>query len=153
VTKKKEWAMNLLSVRTASQRRLQTKSGKGTPLQLSLGSRRKTALDCDPMFSHRQEPKLSNPKLRRDRNEIFAEILKLCMKPTAKTHIMYKTNISYGTLLKFLKQLEDFDFLTLVKSTRKYATTPKGQEYLTRWGALQELIEAQAKWNRQRTKA
>jgi predicted transcriptional regulator len=104
------------------------------------------------MFSNRQEPQLSNSKFRRDRNEIFAEILKLCMEPTAKTHIMYKTNISYGTLLKFLKQLEDFDFLNLVKSTRKYATTPKGQEYLTKWATLQELIDAQAKRNRQRTK-
>jgi predicted transcriptional regulator len=101
------------------------------------------------MFSRWQEPKLSNPKLRRDRNEIFAEILKLCMEPTAKTHIMYKTNISYGTLLKLLKQLEDFDFINLIKNARKYVTTPKGREYLRKWEALQELIDAQAKRNRQ----
>jgi predicted transcriptional regulator len=84
----------------------------------------------------------SNLKVKRDRNEIFVEILKLCTKPTAKTHIMYQTNISYDTLLKLLKHLQNFELLTLEKGARKYATTCKGQEYITRWQALQELLEA-----------
>ena len=84
-------------------------------------------------------PKL---KVKRDRNEIFAQILKLCVKPTPKTRIMYQTNISYDNLLKLLKQLENYGLLILEKDSRKYATTCKGQEYITRWAALQELLEA-----------
>jgi predicted transcriptional regulator len=85
---------------------------------------------------------MSNLKVKRDRNEIFAQILKLCVKPTAKTHIMYQTNISYDTLLKLLKQLQNFGLLILEKGKRKYATTCKGQKYITRYAALQELLEA-----------
>jgi predicted transcriptional regulator len=85
---------------------------------------------------------MSDLKGKRDRNEIFSEILELCRKPTAKTHIMYKTNISYAALLKLLKQLQKLELLILEKSSKKYATTDKGQEYIARWVTLQELLEA-----------
>jgi predicted transcriptional regulator len=87
------------------------------------------------------EYNVPNSKVKRDRTEIFAQILKLCAKPTVKTRIMYQTNLSYNTLLTILKQLRNFGLLTLDKRTRKYETTCKGLEYITRWTAVQELLE------------
>lgn len=81
------------------------------------------------------------PNPQRDRTEIYAQILKVCVKPTVKTRIMYQTNLSYEVLLAILKQLQNFELLTLDKDRRKYVTTGKGQEYLARWAAIQELIK------------
>jgi predicted transcriptional regulator len=86
---------------------------------------------------------MSDLKAKRYRNEILSEILELCREPTAKTRITYKTNISYAALLKLLKQLQKFELLTIEKSSKKYATTDKGKEYISRWTALQELLSIQ----------
>jgi predicted transcriptional regulator len=88
-----------------------------------------------------REHYVPNPKVKRDRTEIFAQILKLCAKPTVKTRIMYKTNLSYNVLLEILKQLQTLELLTLDKAIKKYVTTGKGQEYLAKWSAVQELLK------------
>ena len=79
--------------------------------------------------------------LHRERLQIFAEILSFCQKPQVKTRVMYQTNISYKTLQSCLLQLSGFALLEVHHSTERYATTVKGQDFLSRWKALQELLQ------------
>ena len=78
---------------------------------------------------------------KRDRIEIFAEILQLCKKPMAKTRILYKTNISYPALLSQLVQLQKMGMLTHTAETKKFATTDKGAEFPEKYSALKKHLD------------
>jgi predicted transcriptional regulator len=79
--------------------------------------------------------------LRRGRLQIFAEILNFCQEPQVKTRIMYKTNISYKTLQKCLLELLGFELLEVHHCVERYTTTEKGHEFLSKWQALQKLLQ------------
>ncbi len=81
-----------------------------------------------------------NKKTRRDSVDILAEILELCRKPCLKTNIMHKANISYVSLIGFLKQLRKLKLLGFSRDTNQYQTTEKGLEFLRRYSALRELL-------------
>jgi predicted transcriptional regulator len=78
--------------------------------------------------------------LRRERLQIFAEILNFCQEPQVKTRVMYKTNISYKRLQDYLSQLLGFNFLEVHHSVERYVITKKGHEFLNKWKALQKLF-------------
>jgi predicted transcriptional regulator len=77
---------------------------------------------------------------KRDRLQIFAEILELCRKPQVKTQVMHKANLSYTILQDCLMQLQKRKLLEVHHSKTKYLTTEKGREFLQKWTALQQLI-------------
>ena len=79
--------------------------------------------------------------LYRGHLQIFVEILNFCEKPQVKTRVMYQTNISYRMLQKCLPQLIGFELLELHHSAERYATTKKGQEFLSKMKELQELLQ------------
>jgi len=78
---------------------------------------------------------------RRDRLQIFAEILDLCRKPQTKTRVMYETNLSYAMLQDCLMKLQNKGLLEVHHSKTKYATTEKGLEFLQRWAELQQFLK------------
>jgi len=78
--------------------------------------------------------------LHRGHLQIFAEILNFCQEPQVKTHVMYKTNISFTMLQKCLPQLLGFELLEMHHSAERYATTEKGHEFLCKWKDLQMLL-------------
>jgi len=79
--------------------------------------------------------------LHRGHLQIFAEILNFCQEPQVKTHVMYKTNISFTMLQKCLPQLLGFELLEMQRSAARYSTTEKGYEFLCKWKALQTLLQ------------
>ena len=80
-------------------------------------------------------------KAKRTQVGILAEILELCRKPTAKTRIMYKTNMSHPGVQKFIKQLQKLELLRLEGHAAKYVTTEKGLEFIKRYAALRDLLK------------
>jgi predicted transcriptional regulator len=76
---------------------------------------------------------------KRDRVEIVAEILELCLDPKTKTHVMYGTNLSWKMLQHYLSQLQSKKLLEL-QSGKKYITTKRGQEFLIKWKELKALL-------------
>jgi predicted transcriptional regulator len=76
--------------------------------------------------------------------EIIAEILELCRKPTAKTQIMYKTNMPYRGVQKFIKRLEKLELLKLGEDDKKYVTTEKGLEFIGKYDELEQLLKLRA---------
>ncbi len=77
---------------------------------------------------------------KRDSLEIVAEILSLCEQPQTKTRVMYRTNLSWRMVKKYLSQLQSRGLLLEVHhSSTKYATTRKGLKFVEKWRELVEL--------------
>jgi predicted transcriptional regulator len=78
--------------------------------------------------------------MKRDRVEIMAEILCLCLKPQTKTQVMYGTNLSWRMLQHYLSQLKKLDLLEINEKSAKYLTTQRGKEFVKKWKKLQEFL-------------
>lgn len=77
--------------------------------------------------------------VRRGRIEIEQDILRLCRKPVNKTRILYKCNLSYDLLQKYLKDLMSKDLLAN-NSDGLFQATDKGKEFLETYKNLETLI-------------
>jgi len=80
---------------------------------------------------------------RRSRFEIIASILSLCSGgPTQKTQIMYRCNLSYEQLQKYLEYLTRAGFLEVVWEHDKdfYRATEAGREFMRGFQALESLV-------------
>ncbi len=80
------------------------------------------------------------PMAKRDRVEIMAEILDLCLKPQTKTQVMYGTNLSWKMLQHYLSQLQSLNLLKTHDKSTKYMTTKRGQDFVEKWNELQKLL-------------
>jgi len=78
---------------------------------------------------------------KRSQFEILAEVLELCRKPTTKTRIMYKINMSYSVMQKFIEHLQKLELLKLANDAKKYVTTEKGLEFVRKYDGLQDLLK------------
>jgi predicted transcriptional regulator len=72
--------------------------------------------------------------------EIMAEILILCKQPQTKTRVMYRTNLSWRMLQKYLSQLQSRELLEIHHSLTKYTTTRKGLKFVEKWRELVDLL-------------
>ena len=81
-----------------------------------------------------------NPRKRRDRLYIIAEILDIAKDGALKTQIMYKANLSFAQLNTYISLLIETHLLEMTKKGRKtiYKTTQKGTEYMQ---SYKEVIE------------
>jgi predicted transcriptional regulator len=70
----------------------------------------------------------------------MAEILDLCIEPQSKTHVMYKINLSWQMLQKYLAHLQSLGFLEIHSSSRKYTTTQKGLQFVSKWKDVIDLL-------------
>lgn len=77
---------------------------------------------------------------KRDRLEIIAAILDLCLKPRSKTRVMYGTNLSWKMLQQYLSHIESQGLLEFNNKSTKYVTTSRGRSFLEKWKELQELM-------------
>lgn len=75
---------------------------------------------------------------RRERTEIFAQILLLCDNQKRKTTIRYKTNLCYRELMKDLDYLTQLDMLEC--DNGYYVTTKKENEFIEVFANLQKIL-------------
>ncbi len=75
----------------------------------------------------------------RQRVEIMTDILTLCTTPTKKTHIMYRTNLSYTQLKNYLLLLTSQGLLR--SNSGEYAATDKGLRFLDAFARMSEVLE------------
>ena len=65
---------------------------------------------------------------RRDQLTIMSDLLEIVKQPRRLTHILYKSNMSYGQLSRYLEEMIGMGFLeTKTKPFRAYVITQKGQ--------------------------
>jgi len=98
--------------------------------------------------------KLSNedPRRRRDRLYIMAEILEIALEGVLKTQIMYKANLSFAQLNEYLRLLLDLKLLELTGNTERniYKTTSKGIRYLESYRKIRALLKKEEDINEPR---
>ena len=77
---------------------------------------------------------------KRDRVEIIAEILGLCLEPRSKTRVMYGTNLSWKMLQNYLSHLKERGLLETQNNSTKYLTTERGRDFVEKWKELKALF-------------
>jgi predicted transcriptional regulator len=84
-----------------------------------------------------------NPRKRRDRLLILAEILDIAKEGSLKTQIMYRANLSFAQLNEYLDVLLNVKLVGLMENKEKnvYKTTPKGLQYLQNYREIIELLK------------
>jgi len=80
--------------------------------------------------------------LRRGRFEIINEILLLCRTPTRKTRILYKCNLSYEQLKKYLDFLVSNNLLKSFERDGKdfYEITENGRRFIEEHERLSKFL-------------
>jgi len=73
----------------------------------------------------------------RGKIDIIADVLKAAELGAKKTHIMYRANLSYTLLEKYLGQVLDFGFLTLDGNT--YKLTREGERFRSNYVILKKM--------------
>jgi len=77
-------------------------------------------------------------KTNRSRFEITAEIMKECLLPQCKTHIMYKGNLSFAQTNAYLTMLTTRGLLT--HDNGRYETTAKGRQFISAYNQISEIM-------------
>lgn len=92
---------------------------------------------------------LENPRRRRDRLYIMAEILEVALDGALKTQMMYRANLSFAQLNEYLKLLIEIKLLEITASheRRIYKTTHKGMRYLQSYREINELLKKEGNHN------
>ena len=68
---------------------------------------------------------------RRDKIEIMSDLLNIIQEPRRVTHILYKSNMSYVQLLKYLENLIDMGFAEeRTKPFRSFQITDNGKLFM-----------------------
>ena len=71
------------------------------------------------------------PNSRRDQIAIISDLLKIIKQPQKLTHILYKSNMSYGQLIKYLADMIDLGIATEQKKPfRAFSITSNGEKFL-----------------------
>jgi predicted transcriptional regulator len=81
---------------------------------------------------------------RRGDVQILTDILTLCLKGIKATHLMYKANLSYSTLRRYLLVALKRDLLEKVcgdNGSAIYRTTEKGKLLLERLKDVQHILQ------------
>ncbi|MCK4478517.1 hypothetical protein KAU88_08345 [Candidatus Bathyarchaeota archaeon] len=76
----------------------------------------------------------------RSKLQIIAEILEIVRGGAKKTHIMYRANLSYKLLCKYLNEVLECG-LVRVSRDDSYVVAPKGEKFLQRFIDYKKLRE------------
>lgn len=69
--------------------------------------------------------------IKRDKFDIVFKILDVAREPTRKTHVIYKANINFYQLVRYLDLLVSHEMIESIDSPFKgYRTTEKGLQLL-----------------------
>jgi len=79
---------------------------------------------------------------RRGRLDIIGDILSLCQKPTQKTHIMYKCNMSFEQAGRYLDFLSSKNLVRPFYEAGKelYVVSEKGMSFIQMHQSLIDLL-------------
>jgi predicted transcriptional regulator len=66
----------------------------------------------------------------RDHLDIIADILSVAGRKAKKTQIMYKANLSYSVLQRYLSEVALASLIIFETQSQSFMITPKGEEFL-----------------------
>ncbi len=74
--------------------------------------------------------------MRRNNLDIYADILKISKNGAKKTHLVYKANLNFNIVKKYLKDLTSKNLLE--NNGNMYFITDKGTTFIERYNTLVE---------------
>jgi predicted transcriptional regulator len=78
---------------------------------------------------------------RRSDIDISADILKVAMNGAKKSHIVYRANLNFDVLKRYLKRLNAAGLINFPSfNGRIFKTTSKGKEYINQYENLNAYI-------------
>ena len=79
---------------------------------------------------------------KRSEIEILADILRVAMEGAKKSHIVYKANLNFEIVRKYLDILEKSDLIIGPEGrNRIFSTTEKGIKYLNHFEAFRDYMK------------
>jgi len=87
----------------------------------------------------RRESLKDSFKKRRGKLEIIVDILSVAMKDAKKTEIVYKANLNFKRVGKYLPYLEEKGLIENMGS--EYKTTEKGKQFLRDYRKMKEQLK------------
>ncbi|MDH5462461.1 MAG: winged helix-turn-helix domain-containing protein [Candidatus Bathyarchaeota archaeon] len=83
--------------------------------------------------------------LQRSRWDIMATVLEIAKRPESKTHVMYRANLSFRQLERYLELLLEKGFLKVLEASQSraaklFVTTEKGLSFLEAYHRLEEIV-------------
>ena len=87
----------------------------------------------------RRESLKDSFKKRRGKLEIIIDILSVAMKDAKKTEIVYKANLNFKRVGKYLPYLEEKGLIENMGS--EYKTTEKGKQFLRDYRKMKEQLK------------
>ena len=88
--------------------------------------------------------------LRRSEVEIICDILKICLDGAAKTNIVYRANLNFTRLNRYLSMLLGMGYVSMAIASRQgiveemkivYTTTGQGKSFLAKFVRMQKGLE------------
>ena len=79
---------------------------------------------------------------RRDKAEIIASILNVCISGSNKTRIVYQANLNFRTINPYLNLLEQNGLIEITKNKMVfYKTTEKGKEWINDYANINNILK------------
>jgi len=84
---------------------------------------------------------------KRSRLEIIKDILEVIRNKNGRikpTHILYKSNLSYGMMEEYLDELIKKEFVKVnqIQKNKTYSITEKGNNYLSQYKLISEFTNS-----------
>lgn len=81
--------------------------------------------------------------VRRDQLTIMSDLLDIVQQPQRLTHILYKSNMSYGQLSRYLDDMKEMGFVeSKSKPYRAYVVTAKGKQFNEMLGLKKDDVDS-----------
>ena len=80
--------------------------------------------------------------MKRTRYDVFRDIISLTVVPQLKTHIVYKCNLNFNIVKKYISDLIEKGYIRIIHiegNKTLYETTDRGLEYLNMFKKIEEL--------------
>ncbi|MEA1904520.1 MAG: winged helix-turn-helix domain-containing protein [Candidatus Hadarchaeota archaeon] len=79
--------------------------------------------------------------MRRGKFEIIGEILSLTTEPSTKTSVVYRANLNFNIVNRYLDLLLRSGLVGVTEASSKYEVTEKGLEFLNAYRNLKEKAD------------
>ncbi|MDQ1278810.1 MAG: 45 protein [Thermoproteota archaeon] len=83
---------------------------------------------------------MSESNRKRNDVEISAEILKVARNEVRKSHLVYRTNLNFKLIDKYLEILNKNDLIKGPSDKKTFKTTEKGLKYLSHVEGFQQYM-------------
>ena len=77
---------------------------------------------------------------KRSEFDILTDILRVALNGAKKSHIVYRANLNFEVLRKYMQRLEEAGLIVISPEDNLYETTLKGVEFIKQYNELTNFL-------------